>query len=64
MPHKISLDEVAERANQAEIICRMMESYPDRMADSEVLAIATLLRRLTGDVTAWLIEEQAIKGKS
>jgi len=64
MPHKISLDEVVERAHQAEIICRMMESYPDRMADSEVLAIATLLRRLTGDVTAWLIEEQAIKGKS
>lgn len=61
MAHEMSLDQVAERAHQAEIICRMMESYPDAMADSEVLAIASLLRRLTGDVSAWLIEEQASK---
>jgi len=61
MAHEISLEQVAERAHQAEIICRMMESYPDRMADSEVIAIASLLRRLTGDVCTWLIEEQAVK---
>lgn len=64
MAHEMSLDQVAERAHQAEIICRMMESYPDQMADSEVLAIASLLRRLTGDVCAWLIEEQASKTNS
>ncbi len=61
MSHEISLDQAAARAHQAEIICRMMESYPDKMAESEVLAIASLLRRLTGDVSAWLIEEQASK---
>lgn len=61
MAHEMNLDQVAERAHQAEIICRMMESYPDKMADSEVLAIASLLRRLTGDVCAWLTEEQASK---
>lgn len=60
----ISLEQAAERAHQAEIVCRMMESYPDNMTDSEVIAIATLLRRLTGDVAAWLIEERAIREKS
>lgn len=63
MAHEISLEQVAERAHQAEIICRMMESYPDRMRDIEIIAIASLLRRLTGDVCAWLIEEQAVKDK-
>ncbi|HGP0311739.1 TPA: hypothetical protein ACLE2D_002472 [Citrobacter freundii] len=64
MAHEISLAQAAERAHQAEIICRMMESYPDRMVDTEIIAIATLLRRLTGDVCAWLIEEQATKEKN
>lgn len=64
MAHEISLEQVTERAHQAEIICRLMESYPDRMAGSEVIAIASLLRRLTGDVCAWLIEEQAITDKN
>lgn len=60
MAHEITLVQVAERAHQAEIICRMMESYPDTLVDSEIIAVASLLRKLTGDVCAWLIEEQAI----
>lgn len=63
MAQEISLEQATERAHQAEIICLMMESYPDRLADSEVIAIASLLRRLTGDVCAWLIEERSIKAK-
>lgn len=59
MAHEISLQRVQEKAHQAEIICRMMECYPNRMTDSEITAIASLLRRLTCDVAAWLIEEQA-----
>lgn len=59
MSHELTLAQVAERATQAEIICRMIEDFPHRLADSEVSAIATLLKRLTGDVAAWLIEEQA-----
>ncbi len=57
--HEITLDQAAERAHQAEIICSMLELYPNKMADSELCAIATLLKRLTGDVSVWLIEEQA-----
>ncbi|TKV09262.1 hypothetical protein FDX19_12590 [Citrobacter sp. wls619] len=61
MAHEISLDEAKEKAHQAEIICLMMESYPNKMDDSEIEAIASLLSKLTGDVCAWLIEEQSIK---
>lgn len=37
----------------------MLESYPHQLEDSELLAIVSLLKRLTGNVAAWLIEEQA-----
>ncbi|QGX90913.1 hypothetical protein EFZ10_04225 [Tatumella sp. TA1] len=56
-----TLEQVAEMAHQAEIVCRMWEDYPHRMAESEISAMATLVRRLSGNVAAWLIEEQAEK---
>ena len=56
-----TLEQVAEMAHQAEIVCRMWKDYPHRMAESEVSAMATLVRRLSGNVAAWLIEEQAEK---
>ncbi|UBX44892.1 hypothetical protein LD024_00495 [Citrobacter werkmanii] len=59
MSRKITLEQAAERARQTEIIARLVEDFPHRLADSEVSAIATLLKRLSGDVTAWLIEELA-----
>lgn len=59
MKREISLAKAAERAHQAEVICRLIEQYPDRLVDSEVSAMAALLKRLTGDVSVWLIEEQA-----
>ncbi|EBW7999827.1 hypothetical protein E1871_06090 [Salmonella enterica subsp. enterica serovar Mgulani] len=59
MTREITLEQAAERAHQTEIICRLMEGYPGCLVDSEVSAIATLLKRLSGDVTAWLIEELA-----
>ncbi|CAH3260757.1 hypothetical protein AI2669V1_1172 [Klebsiella pneumoniae] len=54
MAHEISLE-------QAEVICRMMEVYHNKMDCTEIEALSSLLRTLTGDVCAWLIEEQAIK---
>lgn len=59
MSRDITLEQAAERAHQAEIICRLVEDFPHRLVDSEVSAPATLLKRLTGDVAAWLIEELA-----
>ncbi|MBT1896911.1 hypothetical protein K1J48_02025 [Enterobacter hormaechei] len=59
MSRELTLEQAAERARQTEIIARLVEDFPHRLADSEVSAIATLLKRLSGDVTAWLIEELA-----
>lgn len=59
MSHKITIAEVAETAHQAEIISRMLENQPHHLEDFEVTAIAALLARLTGNVAAWLMEEQA-----
>ncbi len=59
MTQAITLEQVAEKALQAETICRMMERYPDRFTDSEVTAMAALLSKLTGSVAWWLTEEQA-----
>lgn len=59
MNREITLEQAAERAHQTEIICRLIEDCPRRLEDSEISAIATLLRRLSGGVAAWLIEELA-----
>jgi hypothetical protein len=59
MSRDITLEQAAERASQAEVILMMLESYPHQLEDSELLAIVSLLKRLTGNVAAWLIEEQA-----
>ena len=59
MAHEITIAQAAESAHQAEVICLMLESYPDQMDYSELIAIASLLKRLTGNVSAWLVEEQA-----
>ena len=56
-----TLEQVAEMAHQAEIVCKMWEDYPHRMAESEVSAMATLVRRLSGNVAAWLGDELAEK---
>lgn len=40
----------------------MLESYPHQLEDSELLAIVSLLKRLTGNVAAWLIEENVMQG--
>lgn len=61
MAHEISLEQEKEKAHQAEIICRMMEVYPNKMDCTEIAVLSSLLSKLTGDVCAWLIEEQAIK---
>lgn len=59
MARDITLEQAAERASQAEVILMMLECYPHQLEDSELSAIISLLKRLTGNVAAWLIEEQA-----
>ncbi|EOP9890671.1 hypothetical protein NU877_RS05980 [Escherichia coli] len=54
---EITLHEAAERAHQTEIICRLLEVYPDKLTDADISAISSLLARLSGNVSAWLIAE-------
>lgn len=63
MAHEISLEQAKEKACQAEMILRMLESHPDQMGEVELSSVITLTRRLSGEVHAWLIEEQTKQGK-
>ncbi|EEV1123662.1 hypothetical protein OQA07_002242 [Escherichia coli O4] len=56
---EITLAEAAERAQQTEIICRLLEVYPDKITDADISALASLLARLSGGVSAWLLAEEA-----
>ncbi|EBN7712851.1 hypothetical protein LZS26_000122 [Salmonella enterica] len=59
----ISLEQATEKACQVESLLRMIESYPDTLSETELSAVITLIRRLSGEVQAWFIEEQADRGK-
>lgn len=54
---EITLHEAAERAHQTEIICRLLEAYPNKLND-DISALAGLLARLSGSVALWLIDER------
>ncbi|EAX4622273.1 hypothetical protein GQT51_000053 [Salmonella enterica] len=59
----ISLEQATEKACQVENLLRMLESYPDTLSETELSSVITLIRRLSGEVHAWLIEEQADRRK-
>ncbi|HFQ7289827.1 TPA: hypothetical protein ACJHGT_004360 [Yersinia enterocolitica] len=59
MAHEITLEKAAEMARQAELVCLLLESHPHELQDSDVVDIASLVAKLAGHVTGWLIEEQA-----
>lgn len=59
----ISLEQATEKACLVESLLRMLESYPDTLSETELSAVITLIRRLSGEVQAWFIEEQADRGK-
>lgn len=56
-----TLEQVAEMAHQAEIVCKMWEDHPHRLADCYHSALAALVKRLSGNVAAWLGDELAEK---
>ncbi|MFC6379715.1 hypothetical protein [Tatumella terrea] len=61
MSRDYTLEQVTEMALQAEIVCRMWEDHPHTMTETEVSAIATLVKRLSGRVYCWLNDELAEK---
>ena len=50
-----------EKACEAELILRMLESHPDAMSENELSTVITLARRLIEEVHCLLIEEQGKK---
>lgn len=54
-----TLAQVTEMAHQAEIVSKLIESYPHEFQMGEITAISALLAKLSGSVASWLIEEQA-----
>lgn len=63
MAHEITLTQATEKACQAETVLQMLESYPDDLTETQLSDVITLVRRLTGEIHSWLIEEQAEKEK-
>ncbi|EDR2558382.1 hypothetical protein JQ91_000176 [Salmonella enterica subsp. enterica] len=59
----ISLEQATEKACQVESLLRLIESYPDTLSETELSAVITLIRRLSGEVQAWFIEKQADRRK-
>lgn len=57
MSHEIILEQAAEMAFQAEMVCALLEGYPEELQSSEINAVATLIKRLSGRAAAWLAEE-------
>ncbi|ENN6350582.1 hypothetical protein ACON3F_05615 [Providencia hangzhouensis] len=53
----ITIHQAAEKAQQVEMINLLIESYPHKMQDSEITALATLMAGLAGDVSLFLINE-------
>jgi hypothetical protein len=49
--------DIAEKAFQAEIICALLEDHPHRLIEDEVSAIASLLKKLSGDVYVFMNSE-------
>lgn len=61
MSHVNNIAKAQEKACEAELILRMLESHPDAMSENELSAVITLARRLTEEVHCFLIEEQGKK---
>ncbi|WP_337262927.1 MULTISPECIES: hypothetical protein [unclassified Serratia (in: enterobacteria)] len=59
MSNEITLEQAAKKATQAETVLTLLESYPHQLDDSEVSAVATLLRSLIGVSCCWMNEEQS-----
>lgn len=57
MSAEITIHQAAVKAQQVEMINLLIESYPHKMQDSEITALATLMAGLAGDVSLFLINE-------
>lgn len=50
------LNIIAGKAFQAELVCLLVEDHPHKLTDTQVSALASLIKKLSGDVHAHLAE--------
>lgn len=55
-PEFNQFNQIAEKAFQAELVCSLMEDHPHKLSESEVSALASLLKKLAGDVFVYMSE--------
>ncbi|EMX9222913.1 hypothetical protein QD840_001970 [Citrobacter koseri] len=44
------LTKIADKAFQAETVCSLIEDHPHELTESQVIALASLIKTLAGDV--------------
>ncbi|ENU2133165.1 hypothetical protein ACE60T_003453 [Salmonella enterica] len=42
--------EIADKAFQAELLCALVEDHPHQLTETQVSALASLIKKLTGDI--------------
>lgn len=58
MAHEITLQQVVERADQANVTLLMLRTSIDNMDTTDIETAVAMAGKLVDSVTAWLIEEQ------
>ncbi|TCT38310.1 hypothetical protein EC835_101309 [Providencia alcalifaciens] len=64
MSADITIHQAAEKAQQLELISRMLPNYPRNFTPSDIVAISSLMTELSGDVAAFLNDVAAQEGKA
>ncbi|WP_426099209.1 hypothetical protein [Providencia sp. PROV200] len=59
MSADMNIHKAAVKAHQLEMITLMLPNYPRNLTQSDIVAISSLMAKLSGDVAAFLIEESA-----
>ncbi|WP_114192492.1 hypothetical protein [Edaphovirga cremea] len=59
MLHEITIQQAAERANQASVTLLMLSKVIDDMEFCDIETAVVMASNLIDSVSAWLIEEQA-----
>ncbi|WP_455811851.1 hypothetical protein [Pseudomonas graminis] len=64
MSHEITIQQAADRADQANVTLLMLRKTIDEMDIADIETAVILASDLLDSVAAWLIVEQAQRGKS
>jgi hypothetical protein len=63
MAHEITLAAAHEKAYQAEVILMMLSRQVEDMAPCEIEVAINMAKDLSSCVTAWLSEEESLRGE-